>query len=38
MRRNKMNKRRSKKVFRRTAGRMHKRNATSSMMRGGIRL
>lgn len=38
MRRNKMNRRKSRRVFRKTASRMHKRNAASSIMRGGIRL
>lgn len=39
MRRSKMNKRKSKRLFRRTGSRQHRKNSGSgSMMRGGIRL
>ena len=38
MRRRRMNKRSSKKLFRRTASRTHKKNFRSAVMRGGIRL
>lgn len=36
--RNRMSKRKSKKLFRKTAGRTHKKNLAPQPMRGGIRL
>lgn len=38
MRRNKMSKRKSRKLFRRTGAQMHKKNLQNPVMRGGIRL
>lgn len=38
MRRQKMKKSKSKKLFRKTAGATHKKNLRGSPMRGGIRL
>lgn len=38
MRRRKMSRKRSKKLFRKTANRMHKRNGAKSVPRGGIAL
>lgn len=36
--RRKMSRRRSKKIFRATAGKTHRKNVLASPMRGGIRL
>jgi hypothetical protein len=38
MRRRKMNKRRSKRLFRKTGSKTHKKNLRAPVMRGGIRL
>lgn len=38
MRRKKINRKKSKKLFSRTASKMNKRNVTRTHMRGGIRL
>lgn len=38
MKRHKMNKRKSRKLFSKTASRSHKKNTLSGLKRGGIRL
>lgn len=38
MKRSKMNKRKSKRLFSKTASKTHKKNVTPAPMRGGIRL